>query len=103
MPDCAVRETPIRRDQYDESQKEALLVMDAGKCSHVVYVISDATGVTGQRVVQAALAQFSGAEVQVELRPGVREEEQLRTLVREAATAGGTIVHTLAVPELKMK
>jgi regulator of PEP synthase PpsR (kinase-PPPase family) len=26
---------------------------------HVVYIVSDATGATGQRVVQAALAQFA--------------------------------------------
>ena len=71
------------------------------KWRHVVYVISDATGATGQRVVQAALAQFRNAEVAVELRPGVREEKQIRKLVREAAAAGGTIVHTLAVPELR--
>lgn len=71
------------------------------KRSHVVYVVSDATGTTGHRVVQAALAQFSGAEVTVELKPGVRTEKQARELVKEAAGAGGTIVHTLAVPELR--
>lgn len=68
---------------------------------HIVYIVSDATGATGQRVVQAALAQFESAEVTVELRPGVREKKQVKSLVREAATAGGTIVHTLAVPELR--
>ena len=41
--------------------------------SHIVFAISDATGATGQRVVQAALAQFAGAQVEVELRPGVRK------------------------------
>jgi hypothetical protein len=64
------------------------------KRSHVVYVISDATGATGQRVVQAALAQFANAEVAVEMKPGVGSAKQ-------AARAGGTIVHTLAVPELR--
>ncbi len=71
------------------------------KRSHVVYVVSDATGTTGRRVVQAALAQFSGAEVAVELKPGVRTGKQVKKLVKEAARAGGTIVHTLAVPELR--
>lgn len=71
------------------------------KRNHVVYVVSDATGTTGRRVVQAALAQFSGAEVTVELKPGVRTGKQVRKLVKEAAGAGGTIVHTLAVPKLR--
>ena len=69
--------------------------------SHIVFAISDATGATGQRVVQAALAQFAGAEVEVELRPGVRKAREVRKLVKEAARVGGTIVHTLAVPKLR--
>jgi regulator of PEP synthase PpsR (kinase-PPPase family) len=68
---------------------------------HVVYVVSDATGATGQRVVQAGLAQFARADVQVELKPGVRKAGQVRKLVQEVAAKGGTIVHTLAVPELR--
>jgi [pyruvate, water dikinase]-phosphate phosphotransferase / [pyruvate, water dikinase] kinase len=66
-----------------------------------VYIISDATGATGHRVVQAALAQFAKADVTVELKPGVREAEAVRRLVEEAGQAGGTIVHTLAIPELR--
>jgi regulator of PEP synthase PpsR (kinase-PPPase family) len=68
---------------------------------HVVFAISDATGATGQRVVQAALAQFEGAEVTVELKPGVRKAREVRKLIKEAARVGGTIVHTLAVPKLR--
>ena len=69
--------------------------------THVVYIVSDATGGTGRRVVQAALAQFANAEVEVELKPGVRSAKQVRSLVREASRAGGTIVHTLAIPKLR--
>jgi regulator of PEP synthase PpsR (kinase-PPPase family) len=69
--------------------------------SHIVFAISDATGATGQRVVQAALAQFKDADVEVELRPGVRKAREVRKLVKEAARVGGTIVHTLAVPKLR--
>jgi len=69
--------------------------------SHIVYVVSDATGGTGQRVVQAALAQFRDAQVIVKLRPGVLEEAQLEQLIEEAAHTGGTIVHTLAIPTLR--
>jgi regulator of PEP synthase PpsR (kinase-PPPase family) len=72
-----------------------------GTRSHIVFAISDATGATGQRVVQAALAQFANASVEVELRPGVRKAREVRKLVKEAASVGGTIVHTLAVPKLR--
>lgn len=72
-----------------------------GKRAHRVYIISDATGTTGQRVVRAALAQFANADVTVELKPGVREAEEVQRLVEEAGQVGGTIVHTLAIPELR--
>jgi [pyruvate, water dikinase]-phosphate phosphotransferase / [pyruvate, water dikinase] kinase len=72
-----------------------------GKRTHRVYIISDATGTTGQRVVRAALAQFANADVTVELKPGVREAEEVQRLVEEAGQVGGTIVHTLAIPELR--
>ncbi len=69
--------------------------------THVVYVVSDATGVTARRVVEAALAQFEGAEVTVEQVPGVRTEKEVKRLVKQAAQGGATIVHTLAVPDLR--
>ncbi len=71
------------------------------KRSHVVYVVSDATGATARRVVEAALAQFTGAEVAVEQVPGVRTPAEVKRLVKQAAQVGGTIVHTLVIPELR--
>ncbi len=68
---------------------------------HRVYVVSDATGGTARRVVEAALLQFSGASVTVEQIPNVREVREVRRLVKQAARAGGTIVHTLVLTELR--
>ena len=68
---------------------------------HVVYVISDATGATARRVVEAALAQFEGADVLVEQIPGVDSAKEVRHLVKQAAKRGCMIVHTLAMPELR--
>jgi regulator of PEP synthase PpsR (kinase-PPPase family) len=68
---------------------------------HVVYIVSDATGATGRRVVEAALAQFAGAQVEVVQIPGVREVDAVVQIVAEAAKARGTIVHTLALPKLR--
>jgi regulator of PEP synthase PpsR (kinase-PPPase family) len=81
-------------------KKDGAMEKDENR-SHMVYIVSDATGGTGQRVVQAALAQFRDAQVSVELRPGVLEEAQLEELIEEAAHHGGTIVHTLALPTLR--
>jgi regulator of PEP synthase PpsR (kinase-PPPase family) len=64
-----------------------------------VFVVSDGTGETAERVLKAALAQFEGAAVKVERRPEVRTEEQVRQVVHEVAQAGGFIVHTLVSDE----
>jgi regulator of PEP synthase PpsR (kinase-PPPase family) len=69
--------------------------------THIVFVVSDATGATGRRVVEAALAQFSDAKIEIEQVPGVREASEIKQLVKQAAQVGGTIVHTLVVPELR--
>ena len=69
--------------------------------SHRVYVVSDATGGTARRVVDAALMQFKGASVAVEQVPGVRKVKEIKKLVKRAAKSRGTIVHTLALPDLR--
>ncbi len=66
-----------------------------------VFAVSDATGVTAEQVLNAALKQFTGAEVEIERRPGVRTPEQVRQVVREAAKAAGFIVHTLVSDDLR--
>jgi regulator of PEP synthase PpsR (kinase-PPPase family) len=71
--------------------------------SHVVFVVSDATGATARRVVDAALAQFEGAQVTVEQVLGVRKTKEVRQVVKQAAKVGGTIVHTLALPDLRQE
>lgn len=68
---------------------------------HYVFAISDATGTTAERVVQAALTQFAGSEVEISRHGGVRTPEQVRQIVREAAEKGGFIVHTLVSAELR--
>jgi regulator of PEP synthase PpsR (kinase-PPPase family) len=71
------------------------------KHSHMVYIVSDATGVTARRVVEAALAQFTGAQVNVEQVPGVHDAAEVKRLVKQAAQARATIVHTLVIPDLR--
>ena len=66
-----------------------------------IFVVSDGTGATAEQVVKAALAQFRGASVQVERRSGIRSAAEIHRIVREAATTGGCIVHTLVLDELR--
>ena len=66
-----------------------------------VFVVSDATGDTAQRMVQAALAQFQDAPVRLVRRARVRTPQQVRTVVREARANEAIIFHTLVSDELR--
>jgi regulator of PEP synthase PpsR (kinase-PPPase family) len=68
---------------------------------HTILVISDATGSTAQRVTEAALLQFPGADPVIERRPEVRTRAQVRAAVQEAQSRGAMVVHTLVSSELR--
>lgn len=59
-----------------------------------IYVVSGATGVSGELVVRTVLAQFHQS-VPVILAPHVHTRADLESVVEQAASSGGTIVHTL--------
>ena len=66
-----------------------------------VYVVSDATGETAERVVRSALTQFEGAPASIVRRGGVRTPEQVRAVVAEAALRDSIILHTLVSDDLR--
>ena len=66
-----------------------------------IFVISDGTGKTAEQSLRAALTQFTETEVNIVLRPEIREEIQVLGVVKEAAGAGGFIVHTVVSKELR--
>ncbi len=66
-----------------------------------VFAVSDGSGATAEHALKRALMQFVDAKVDIERRPGVRTEERVRQVVREAAEAGGFIVHTLVLDKLR--
>ncbi len=66
---------------------------------HLVLVVSDGSGVTGERVVGAAVTQFDPECVQVERRPKIRDPEQIRTVVAEAAERRATVLYSLVSVE----
>ena len=66
-----------------------------------VYVVSGGAGTSGEQLVRTALAQFPDVDVPVETMPNVRSAAQVREVVSQAESTGGTIVHTLVKDDLR--
>ncbi len=66
-----------------------------------IFVVSDATGETGERMVRAALVQFEGAETNIVRQGHVRSPAQVRAIVAQAAQQESLILHTLVSDELR--
>ena len=63
--------------------------------SRLVFVISDATGETAEKVVRAALLQFSGVPVQIRMYTRVRLEAEMRSIVNRAKQLHALVVFTV--------
>ena len=66
-----------------------------------IWVISDGSGSTAERVLQASLVQFGQESVKVERIPDVRAREQIQEIVTEAANKRGLVAYTLVAPQLR--
>jgi [pyruvate, water dikinase]-phosphate phosphotransferase / [pyruvate, water dikinase] kinase len=66
-----------------------------------VFVVSDGTGETAERVVQAALVQFQDAPVELIRRGEIRTAHQVRAVVQEAANRPALVLHTLVTDQLR--
>lgn len=66
-----------------------------------IFVASDGTGRTAEQALNAALAQFPGAEIKIIVRSKVRTKTKVREVVREAQKAKGFIVHTIVTDSLR--
>lgn len=67
-----------------------------------VFVVSDATGNTARRMVQAALVQFQNAPVRLVRRSQVCTPHQVHQVVHEARDNEAIIIHTLVSDELRI-
>src|SRR5690606_9621196 len=65
----------------------------------VIYVISDATAETAERVLRAALIQFREARPQIRIFSLLRKDEQLEDALKQAAVDGALVVYTIVNPE----
>jgi hypothetical protein len=66
---------------------------------HIVMVISDGTGVTGERVVRAALTQFDSDAVIVQRIQKVRDTARIVEAIEEAAAKDALVLYSLVSPE----
>lgn len=66
-----------------------------------IYVVSDATGETAERMLHSALVQFKNAPATVIRRGKIRTPKQVRALIEEAAGHKSLIVHTLISYDLR--
>jgi len=66
-----------------------------------VFVVSDATGETAEKVVLAALSQFETGNVILTRRQDIRTEPQVAALLKEAAEKDALIVYTIISPKLR--
>jgi len=72
-----------------------------GHLGRSIFVVSDATGETAERVVRAALRQFDLGELPIDIRvfPHLRHEHDVDTVVAEARAVGALLVSTLVRAE----
>jgi regulator of PEP synthase PpsR (kinase-PPPase family) len=61
----------------------------------VIFVLSDATGETAEKVVRAALLQFTSVPVQLRMYTRVRLEAEMRSIIHRAKTQHALVVFTV--------
>lgn len=69
--------------------------------TRAVFVISDSTGLTAEKVTLAAMMQFSDAEVRLRKFPNVRSEAALRKVLEAAHAQEALVVHTIGMRALR--
>lgn len=67
----------------------------------VIYVVSDSTGETAERVTRATLLQFPDHSIRLKLQRRVRDRRTLTTILERAAAQEAMVVFTLVRPELR--
>jgi regulator of PEP synthase PpsR (kinase-PPPase family) len=66
-----------------------------------IFIVSDSTGETAEKVVRASLLQFPQQRVRVRLFTRIRDEASLDGVLREASEKSALVVFTLVKPELR--
>lgn len=66
-----------------------------------LFVVSSSMATLGEQVARTVLPQFRGVHVPVKIFRRVQQESQVEEIIIEARSAGATIIHTIANPDLR--
>jgi regulator of PEP synthase PpsR (kinase-PPPase family) len=66
-----------------------------------IWIISDGSGFTGERVLQASLVQFESQDIEVKRISNIKKVVQIRDIVKKASQKKGFIAYTLVTPRLR--
>jgi len=72
-----------------------------GMKSFIVFVVSDGTGRTAERALNAALTQFPDVKIDVIRVQNVRSRDEVVRVVKDASAASAFVIHTLVTDELR--
>lgn len=61
-----------------------------------IYIISDATGETAEKVILSVLAQFKGNSVEIQKFTKVSTPEEIKEIIKKASHSNAFVVYTLA-------
>lgn len=66
-----------------------------------VFIISDATGLTAEMVISAALVQFKEIEPTFKKFPYIKTKEQIKAILEQAEKVRGIVIYSLVSQELR--
>jgi [pyruvate, water dikinase]-phosphate phosphotransferase / [pyruvate, water dikinase] kinase len=66
-----------------------------------LYICSDSIGETAEAVAQATIHQFNTDQVRIKRYGHLKQEDEIRRVMEEAAATGGFVAYTLVQPELR--
>ena len=66
-----------------------------------IFVVSDSTGETAERVVRASLLQFPAQQVRLRLFTRVRDRDHVNEVLKKAKGSSALVVFTIVNPELR--
>ncbi|MCX8070403.1 MAG: kinase/pyrophosphorylase, partial [Thermodesulfovibrionales bacterium] len=66
-----------------------------------VFIVSDATGITAERVMNAVLLQFDNINPIFKKYPYIKTKEQVQSILQQVKAVDGIIAYSLVSPELR--
>lgn len=69
--------------------------------SETIFIVSDGSGRTAERLLRAALTQFEGMEVELAYHTEILTREQIHAVIHKAVDVKALVAHTLVSNELR--